>query len=193
MKRIARLAATLLALAACGSEPHEFTGYRSEPAPQVGGTALPDLAHDGADFALRAQPDDLLLVYFGYTNCPDACPATLGDTAIAEQQIELDSPGAAERIDVAMITVDPHRDLPVMADYVAAFHADGHALGTDDPAALRATAEAFGASYEVDGADVGHSTHLYAVDDTGTVVMTWVWPTELPALTADLRELLEQA
>ena len=193
MKRIATFTATLLALAACGSEPHQFAGHRSEPAPQVGGLALPDLANDGAEFAMRAQPGELLLVYFGYTNCPDACPATLGDTAIAEQQIDLDSPGAAERIDVAMVTVDPDRDLPVVADYVTAFHADGHALGTDDPAALRATAEAFGASYEVVGDQVGHSTHLYAVDDTGTVVMTWVWPTELPALTADLGELLVDA
>lgn len=187
------LAAALLALAGCGSDPHEFTGYRLDPPQQVGHTALPDLANDGAEFSLRAQPGELLLVYFGYTNCPDACPATLGDTAVAERQIELDTPGAAERIDVAMITVDPHRDLLVVADYVAAFHPDGHALGTDDRTALRATADAFGASYEVDGEDVGHSTHLYAVDDTGTVVMTWVWPTELPALTADLRELLEQA
>jgi protein SCO1/2 len=192
MKRAVTLA-VLLALAACGSDPHEFAGHRIEPAPQVGDTALPDLANDGSAFELRAQPGELLLVYFGYTNCPDACPATLGDTAIAEQQIDLDAPGAAERIDVAMVTVDPDRDLPVVAEYVAAFHPDGHALGTDDPVALRTTADAFGVSYEVDGDKVGHSTQLYAVDDSGTVVMTWVWPTELPALTADLRELLSQA
>jgi protein SCO1/2 len=192
MRRLAALAVALLALGACGSDPHEFAGHRTEPAPQVGGTALPDLADGGAEFAFRAQPGELLLVYFGYTNCPDACPATLGDTAIAEREIDLDTPGAAERIDVAMVTVDPERDLPVVADYVAAFHADGHALGTDDPAALRAAAVAFGASYEVAGDEVAHSDHLYAVDDTGTVVMTWTWPTPLDALTADLRELLAQ-
>lgn len=189
----ATAAVAIVALAACGSDPHEFAGYQMEPAPQVGDVTLPDLADGGRPFALRAEPGELLLVYFGYTNCPDACPTTLTDTSIAERQIEVDSPGAADRIDMAMITVDPDRDLDVLADYVQGFHEDGHALGTDDPAALAAAAQPFGVTYLVNGAEVSHSTHLYAVDDTGTVVMTWTWPTELDALTADLKELLKDA
>jgi len=207
---VAALAAATL-LAACGGEARELSGYRREPAPQVGAVTLPDLAAGGAPFPLRARPGGLLLVYFGYTNCPDACPTTLADTALAEQRLDADDPGAADRIDMAMITVDPARDLPVIADYLRGFHPDGHALGTDDPQALADAAAPFGASYQVVAAGeattagtahdhatepgeptVAHSTELYAVDEGGTVVLTWPWPTPLGELTEDLRTLLAE-
>lgn len=173
-----------LALAACGGGEHEFAGYALEPAPQVGAVTLPDLAAGGADFTMRAPDDGLLLVYFGYTNCPMECPTTLGDAALVIDAVD-------DPVELAMVTVDPARDLPVLADYVAGFVADGHALGTDDPARLRAAADAFGVTYQVRDDQVAHSTHLYAVDDSGAVVMTWTFPTELKALEADVKELLD--
>ena len=84
----------------------------------------------------------------------------------------------AERVDVAMVTVDPDRDLPVLTDYIQSFVPGAHAVGTDDQAALQSVAGAFGVSYEVrtapDGEiEVGHSSNLFAVDDTGHLVITW--------------------
>lgn len=191
MRRLAVAALAALTLTACGGTAHEYAGYAIEPFPVVGGVSLPDLAEGGADFAFRGPPDGLLLVYFGYTNCPLECPTTLGDLGVSERALELDDPGIGDRIDVALVTVDPARDLPVAADYVHGFVPDGHALGTDDDSVLRTAADAFGVSYQVNGDLVSHSTHLYAVDDQGQVVMTWTFPTEQPALQADIAALLD--
>src|SRR5262245_50936470 len=101
-------AGALLALAACGGgdEPNAFAGYSVEPVPEVGDITLPDLTAGGEQFAFAADPGDLLVVYFGYTKCPDACPATMSNVKFARQR--LDQPDAVE---VAMVTIDPARDL----------------------------------------------------------------------------------
>jgi protein SCO1/2 len=66
----------------------------------------------------RSWPGKFLLIYFGYTFCPDVCPTTLNAIAAA-----LDKIGAqADRLQPLFITVDPRRDTPkVLADYTAAF------------------------------------------------------------------------
>ena len=105
------------------------------------------------------------------------------------------------RVEVAMVTVDPGRDTPVLADYVQAFVPGAHAIATDDQAALQAVAGPFGVSYEVrtspDGeVEVGHSSNLFAVDDTGHLVLTWSvgggdGTARADDLAGDLRQLLE--
>jgi protein SCO1 len=60
-----------------------------------------------------------LLVYFGYTHCPDACPTALTNMADALDQI---GPSKRQKVQLVFITVDPERDTPaVMKDYVDAF------------------------------------------------------------------------
>ena len=189
------LSVALLA-AGCGaggdSASRELTGYRREPVPVVGELSLPDVTRDGADFPLRADPGHLLVIYFGYTNCPDFCPTTLSDLRLALRRMD---PADAERIDVAMATVDPARDLPVLADYLTSFFDDGHALGTTDDAVLAEVAAPFGVSYEVTTNDAGavevaHTTGLYAVDDAGELVITWQFGVAIDDLAADLTQLL---
>lgn len=190
-----RVALGLLAavlLVGCGGEPRELAGYRREPAPVVADLTLPDLSNEGASFAFRAEPGQLLVVYFGYTNCPDFCPTTMSDVRLATQL--LDDPGS---VDVAMVTVDPDRDLPILADYVGGFFDDGHALGTDDERTLAAVAAPFGAQYlvtptEDDEIDVAHTTALYALDDTGTLVLTWPFGVTKDDLAADFEQLLTE-
>lgn len=188
-----------VALGACGGGDSadggsELAGYRRDPAPVVGELTLPDLTAGGDEFALRAEPGEILAVYFGYTNCPDFCPTTLSDLRLATRRME---PADADRIDLAMITVDPDRDLPILADYVTSFIEDAHALGTDDPGRLAQVAAPFGAGYEIttreDGeVDVAHSTSLYAVDDDGEIVLTWQFGVPIDALAADLTQLLAE-
>jgi protein SCO1/2 len=164
--------AAAVALAACGGgddtdagigADRELAGYRRDPAPVVGDLTLPDLTADGAEFALRADPGEILTVYFGYTNCPDFCPTTLSDVRLATRRME---PADAARIGLAMITVYPDRDLPVLADYVTR---------TD--------------AVEV---EVAHSTSLYAVDDDGEIVLTWQFGVPIDDLASDLTQLLAQ-
>ncbi|MGI9051038.1 MAG: SCO family protein [Ilumatobacteraceae bacterium] len=175
--------------AGCGGG-RELVGSTREPAPRVDAVALPDVSRDGEPFELRAEPGGLLVVFFGYTNCPDICPTTMSDLRHAMDELGDD----ASRIDVAMVTVDPARDTDVLADYVQDFVPDAHALATDDAVALRAVAEPFGVSYDVqvhDGhTEVGHSSQLFAVDETGTLLVTWSFGTRADDLVADLRTLL---
>jgi protein SCO1 len=190
-RALAGLALTL-ALASCGGGERELVGYALEPAPRVDAVALPDVSRGGEPFALRAQPAGLLVVYFGYTNCPDVCPTTMSDVRTALRQLGDD----ADRVDVAMVTIDPDRDTAVLADYVGSFVEGGHALATDDAGELRAVADPFGVSYLVEKnsggeIEVSHSPQLYVVDDGGTLALTWQFGVPADDLADDLAQLLE--
>ena len=193
--RLARLTvlAAVALLAACGdddADSSQLAGYRIEPVPEVADVALPDLTDGGTDFHFRAGPGNLLVVYFGYTNCPDFCPSTMANVKVARQR--LDDP---EQVDVAMVTIDPGRDLDVLPAYVTSFVPDARALGTDDFQLLDRAAAAFGVSYEVKQAadgeiEVAHTTSLYAVDDAGRVVLTWPFGVTIDQFAGDFRQLL---
>ncbi len=194
----ARVLATVVAIAltaAAGGDERELAGYRREPAPAVGDLALPELTGGGDDFALRAEPGELLVVYFGFTNCPDFCPTTLSDLRLATRRLDDDD---ADRIAVAMVTVDPDRDLPVLGEYITSFFDDGHALGTDDAALLARVSAPFGVQYDVATAEdgeieVAHTTQLYAIDDAGELALTWQFGVSVDDLAADLEQLLDAA
>lgn len=194
MRRLAAVAVIALSAvgASCGDDPYEPVGVSYDPLPSVAGAELPDLTADGEPFALVAPDDGLLLVYFGYTNCPDACPATLGeiDRALGELDSEL-----ADRVEVAMVTVDPEHDEPLLAEYVQSFVADAHALSTDDPRRLAEVADLFQVTYRIDDRAAGnikvdHTTHLFAVDDEGDLVLVWTYPTAYDDIAADIEWLL---
>jgi protein SCO1/2 len=193
-------AVAVLAAAGCGSDDHQLVGLTRDPEPQVDGTTLPDVANGGKPFTIKAPADGLLIVYFGYTNCPDVCPTTLSDVKVALADLGDD----ASRVATAMITVDPKRDTAVLADYVRSFVPDAHALATDDQAALQAVAGPFGVSYEVTTSPTGqvqvaHSSYLFAVDDAGKLVLTWPvsanaeTTTSAKDLAADMKQLLRDA
>ncbi len=191
MRALAMLTLAVTALAACGGgDDAGFAGYSRLPAPQVGEVSLPRADGTG-DVAFRADDGGLLLVYFGYTNCPDFCPTTLADLKVALNRVG----DAATAVDVAMVTVDPERDLAILDDYITSFFTDGIALGTTDPTVLTAATEPFGVSYlvtqnDAGGTDVAHSTQLYAVDDTGSLVLTWPFGIETQELADDIADLL---
>lgn len=163
---------SVVALAACGSDEAQrrLAGYTLDPPTQVGDLTLPDAA-TGEPFAFRAAPGHLLVVYFGYTACPDVCPTTLATLRAAIRSLD----HGAERIDLAMATVDPARDTAdILPGYVRSFVAGGAALRTDDDIELRAVTDRFGATYRVtvDGpkVEVSHSGAMYVVDETGAVL-----------------------
>ena len=91
--------------------------FASDAPPSIGGpfTLTDGAGHPVTDRTFRGK---WMLVYFGYTHCPDACPTALNDIANA-----LDQMGAARReVAPLFITVDPERDTPkVMAEYAGAF------------------------------------------------------------------------
>ena len=89
---ILMLAACVLLATACGGGSDEaaaptLAGYEREPDPSVGALSLPAVNRDNVDFSFRADPGELLMVYFAFTNCPDFCPTTLADTRIALNEL----------------------------------------------------------------------------------------------------------
>lgn len=150
-------------------------------APSAGGVQLPQgmvlggpftlLDHTGrsvteADFAGR-----YMLVYFGFTFCPDVCPTELGTMAAAID--ELGEEG--ERVTPALVTIDPERDTPeALADYVSRFHPRMVGL-TGTPEQIAAAARAYRVYYakvsrpEMTQYLMDHSSFIYLVGPDGRV------------------------
>jgi len=128
----------------------------------VGGpfTLTDQAGHMRGDSEFRGK---LMVVYFGYTYCPDVCPADL--MAISQA---LDALGpAAEGIQPVFITVDPERDTKVLANYVAAFHRSLIGL-TGTPEEIRRVANAYKAFYaKVPGERSGE----YSIDHAGVIYL----------------------
>ena len=192
--------AVAVALGGCGGDDpatgdgadDQLSGYRREPAPSVAEVRLPSAAGGGeVDFV--APEDAVLIVYFGYTSCPDVCPTTMSDLRRALSWLPEDD---RSRVEFTMVTVDPARDVPEKLDaYVTTFLPEGRSARTEDDAQLRAAADAFGADYSVTTDDEGevevsHTAELYAVDDTGHIVLQWPFGTTAEALAEDLATLL---
>lgn len=164
--RCARLMAlTLLLLAgltSCQAAPH---GTLIDPPLAVEPVTLERA--DGGTFTLGVQ-DGPLLVYFGYTYCPDVCPTTMLELRKAYEALG----DRAEGVQVAMVTVDPERDTAEkLARYVRNFNPAFIGLRTDDAAALEALLADFGAYRELeapppddpDGYLVSHTATVYLV------------------------------
>ena len=106
----------------------------------------------------------LVVLYFGYTYCPDVCPTELQSITLA-----LDKLGAAaDTVQPLFITVDPGRDTPArLADFVSSFHPRLIGL-TGSPAEIRKTAIAYRTFFAKSGAT---TTDHYSVDHTGFVYL----------------------
>ena len=168
-----------------------YLGLRPEPPiPGIGGpfSLLDGNGRTVTDAQFRGR---WMLVYFGYTHCPDACPTALQDMANA-----LDELGAKKK-DVAavFITIDPDRDTPaVMKDYVAAFDSSITPLtGTPDAVArvARAYRVYYGKHPTTDGGyDMDHSSIIYVMDPQGRFVTNFTHETSPDQMAAKLRTLV---
>lgn len=195
------LALAILLVGCAGSDA--LNGFVRADALQVGHIALPDVTsadhlaggriEDGR-FIMQAREGRLLVVTFGFLNCPDVCPTTLADVRTALGRLD---EATRSRVDVVFVTVDPDRDGPEeLAAYLHHFAPRHHALRTTGPE-LDGAMEAFLASASVEMAadgsiEVAHTAVLYAVDADGRVVVEWPFGTSATALAKDLTLLLRR-
>lgn len=188
-------------LAACGGDDTpRLAGAVRTPPLTVAGLSVPQTDLSGArrEGGLVPPDGELLLVNFGYTFCPDVCPTTMNDISVALSDLPADQ---AERVTVAMITVDPERDTEaVLTNYLGHFFDDAIAISTSDPDVLAAAGATFGAQWQIaehePGAeyyDVAHTAVTYVVDDTGTVVVEWPFGFTVESMASDLSTLLKEA
>ena len=138
---LAAIAACLL-LAGCGAEGPSFRS--SDITGLEIGRDFKLIDHNGQPRSLADFRGKVLVVFFGFTHCPDVCPTTLAELARALKQLGPD----AQRVQVVMITVDPQRDTPeVLKPYVTAL--DPSFLGlTGDPQAIADPAREFKVFYQ---------------------------------------------
>ena len=140
-----------------------------------------------ADFKGRA-----VVIFFGYTHCPDACPTTMGELALVMKELGKD----AARLQVLFITVDPERDTPlVLSKYVPAFNPDFLGLYGDADATAR-TAKEFKIIYQKQplkdgGYTVDHSAGSYLYDTAGRVRLFAQYGRGTQPLLHDIRLLLQ--
>lgn len=131
--------------------------------------ALPD--HNGKLRTLADFHGKAVLVFFGFTHCPDVCPTTLSEMASVMQQLGPD----AERVQVLFISVDPERDTPqILSQYVPAFHPSFLGL-VGNAAQTEAVVKEFKAFYQkVPGKEPGsytvdHTAGSYVFDPEGRI------------------------
>lgn len=187
----------LLALLMTGSEAKAWNST------DVTG-ALPPLdftmirAADGKTVTSADFKGKVVLLYFGYTFCPDACPTTLLDIATMLKTLGKD----ADDVRVLFVTVDPDRDtLSALKSYTSAFAPQVVGLrGTSDQ--LASLAKRYRVAYSVQPAsdgnpsEVTHSSAVYVFDRNGAIRLLFtglsVPNAKLTGMTADLRQLVLQ-
>jgi len=184
----------IVPLAGCDLAHPRLHGHVPSEPRHVGDIVLPEVSVNGPDrpFSFRAEPGRLLVVYFGYTSCPDVCPTTLSDLRQALGALGSD----AGRVDVAFVSVDPRRDsAAVLVPYLQYFARAAHAVRPHTQAELARAERAFGASSSVATLDDGtvevmHSALTSVVDASGRVRVVWDFGTKPGSMTEDLRLLL---
>jgi protein SCO1/2 len=150
-------------------------------------------ASDGTTVTDQTYRGKWLLVFFGYTFCPDICPTTLFEMAATLEKLGPD----AGRLQPLFITVDPQRDTPeVLKDYTQSF--DRRIVGlTGSPDQIAAAAQEYGAYYvryqtgpAVEDYVFAHSSYLYVMDPLGKFVQGVDAGTPSDQLAGLLRELM---
>jgi protein SCO1 len=188
------LAALLLAglLTGCGGSGPKFKNSDITGAGYGRTLSLTD--QDGKPRTLADFRGKVVVVFFGYTHCPDVCPTTLAELAEVMKSLGSD----ADRVQVLFVTVDPQRDTPgVLAKYVTAFNP--RFLGLyGDAAATRRAAKEFKVFYEKqEGSAPGeytmdHSAGTYVLDPRGRLRLFVGYGRPAADLVHDIRVLLSE-
>lgn len=146
--------------------------------------------HNGKTRTLADFRGKAVVLFFGYTHCPDVCVTTLADLAQVMQLLGKD----ADKVQVLFITVDPERDKPeLLAQYAPAFHPSFLGLYGDAQATAQA-AKAFYVAYEkrptASGYNMDHTVGAFMVDPKGKVRLRAPLAQRTDWLADDIRLLL---
>ncbi len=189
--RGAGLTALTLALPACGRRPETFSATDITGADWGRDIHLTD--HSGRSRRLADFHGKAVLLFFGYTHCPDVCPATLAKMARAVDLLGEDG----KRVQGLFATLDPARDTPdVLARYVPAFHPSFLGLRGSEAEVARTAADfkVFFARQAPDASGfytVDHQSAIFAFDPQGRLRLYLPGDAAPEAIAHDLRLLLQ--
>jgi protein SCO1/2 len=160
---------------------------------------MPDLEFtltgpDGSAINAKSLQGKPVLVFFGFTSCPDVCPTTLTQLSVVMKQLG----SQADDIQIALVSVDPGRDTPeVMKSYTASF--GPWLLGlTGEEQALTRLRETYGVYAAMESSDdkgsynVMHNAAVFAFDAKGRARLLIADVNDSDAVVSDLKQLIDQ-
>jgi len=174
------------------ASPYRYQGSLIDPPPPAADFSLTD--QSGQPFRLSDQRGKVVLIFFGYTHCPDVCPITLTDFRRIKEALG----NKAEKVTFVFITVDPERD--------SVERLKAH-LGNYDPAIIgltgtRAELEPVWKSYGVyqaqrdEGSAAGylvdHTARTYLIDPQGNWRLTYAFEMDHSAIIKDVQHILAE-
>lgn len=173
--------------------PYTFRGSVIDPAVPAPEFSL--LSSQGGEYRLGSRTGKFILIFFGYTHCPDVCPTTLYEM----KEIKARLKDKAENIEFVFITVDPERDTQEqLTRYLASF--DGSFFGlTGTNEQLEMVWKDYGVYREIQETDnslgylVDHTSRLYLINSQGELMMTYLYETTLDEIVSDLNHLIKKA
>ena len=182
----------MLPLMACGRKDTKPTFVGTDISGVPWGRDFQLLDVDGAPRSLVDYRGKVVMLFFGFTHCPDVCPLTLAKMGQAVRAIGEE--GA--RVQGIFVTLDPVRDTPaVLARYVPAFHPSFVGLSAH-PAVIEATAADFKLFFERQSPDehgaysVDHQGAIYVFDRHGQLRLYFSADAPIEALVHDIKVLL---
>lgn len=170
--------------------PYEYRGSLIDPPVPAANFELVD--QNGELFQLRDQRGKVVLLFFGYTHCPDVCPLTLSDFKYIKSNLG----EQADQARFVFVTVDPERDtVDVLRQYLPNF--DEEIVGlTGNRSDLEAIWKDYGvyqAKQEVGSAAgylVDHTARTYLIDQQGNWRLTYPFEMDKDDILADVRHLI---
>ena len=185
------LSIVLIAIAIL-SRPYTFRGsIITPPVPAPDFTLADGL---GGNFQLSEQRGKLVLIFFGYTACPDVCPTALSEMKLVQKRLG----SLAENVRFVFITVDPERDTPeLVAKYAASFSPSFVGLsGSEED--LQPVWQKYGVYREkrtttsATGYLMDHSAFVYVIDRNGNMRETFSFSTPVDDMVDDVRYLIKE-
>ncbi|WP_114969994.1 SCO family protein [Rhodoferax ferrireducens] len=179
-------------ISACSESKPKFSAIDITGADYARDFALTD--HNGQPRSLKDFAGKIVVLFFGYTQCPDVCPTSMAELVEVKKLLGKDG----ERLQGLFVTVDPERDTPAMLkEYMGNFDPTFLALYTT-PEKLEALAKDYKVYFKkVDGKTptsytMDHSAGSYVYDTQGKLRLYTRYGSGAPALAADIKLLLAQ-
>lgn len=174
-------------------KPYSFHGTVIDPPLPVTDFSL-QTANEEV-FRLSEQKGKVVLLFFGYTSCPDVCPVTLATFKQVNDNLGED----AQKVRFVMITADPDRDTPdKVAEYAARFNPEFIGL-SGDMTALASIWKELGVFVEKQESDsaagylVSHTASVYVLNQSGSLFMTFPYGTTATEIADDIRQILKES
>jgi protein SCO1 len=184
----ALIVAVALTLTACQEAELQMPPGSLEPLGYGGDFTL--TSHEGKPFNLEEVRGKAVLMFFGYTSCPDMCPLTMSRIASAREQL-------GGRVATLFVSVDANRDTPaVLKEYVGSFAVPMIGLtGTDEE--IMQVAAAYHAQYQMVPASptylMNHTTSVFLIDPQGQLRGLFAYNESPETLATALRAVLEES